>query len=137
MNVEAIYSGTVTVIEFLGAAVIVFGLIAAFVYSLVALGRGLGVAVAVRSLRNVLGGSILLGLEIFVAADLIRTITVAPTIENMLGLGLIVLIRTILSFTIEIEIEGTLPWRRALLTSGATVIAAGARQATAAKKATK
>jgi len=47
-----------------------------------------------------------------VAADLIRTVAVQPTLENVAVLGLIVLIRTILSFSLDIEIEGMLPWRR-------------------------
>ncbi|HEX9528627.1 MAG TPA: DUF1622 domain-containing protein [Streptosporangiaceae bacterium] len=55
----------------------------------------------------------LLGLEILVAADLIRTVAVAPTLDNVLVLGMIVLIRTFLSFSLEIEIHGVLPWRRA------------------------
>ena len=68
---------------------------------------------AYRDLRESFGGVILLGLEILVAADLVRTVAVAPTMENVLILGLIVLIRTLLSFSLEIEIEGVAPWRRA------------------------
>jgi hypothetical protein len=64
----------------------------------------------------------LLGLELLVAADLVRTVAIAPTIENVATLGLIVLIRTVLSFSIEIEIEGVAPWRRAA-TSGASHVA--------------
>ena len=52
------------------------------------------------------GGTLLLGLEVLVAADLVRTIAVAPTLDNVLVLGLIVVIRTVLSFSLEIEIEG-------------------------------
>lgn len=62
--------------------------------------------------RQALGGTLLLGLEILVAADLVRTIAVAPTLNNVLTLGLIVLIRTFLSFSLEVEINGALPWRR-------------------------
>jgi uncharacterized membrane protein len=64
------------------------------------------------ALREAFGGVLLLGLEILVAADLIRTVAVAPTLENVGVLGLIVLIRTFLSFSLEIEIEGVPPWRR-------------------------
>ncbi|TWF75476.1 putative membrane protein [Pseudonocardia hierapolitana] len=63
-------------------------------------------------LRESIGGSLLLGLEILVAADLIKTVAVAPTVDNVLVLGLIVLIRTFLSFSLQIEIDGALPWRR-------------------------
>ena len=59
--------------------------------------------------------SILLSLEILVAADLIRTVAVQPTLQNVLVLGLIILIRTFLSFSLEIEIEGVAPWRRTAL----------------------
>jgi uncharacterized membrane protein len=68
--------------------------------------------------REAFGGVILLGIEILVAADLIRTVAVATTLENVVILGIIVLIRTVLSFSLEIEIEGVAPWRRAMV-SGA------------------
>jgi uncharacterized membrane protein len=67
---------------------------------------------AYRTLREVLGGGLLVALEILVAADLISTVAVDPTVENIAVLGLIVLIRTFLSFSLETEIEGTVPWRR-------------------------
>jgi len=79
-------------------------------------------------LRETFGGVLLLGLEILVAADLIRTVAVAPTLENVGVLGLIVLIRTFLSFSLEIEIEGVPPWRRALV-SGTSRIARAASRA--------
>ena len=56
------------------------------------------------------------------AADLVRTIAIAPTLDNVVTLGLIVLIRTFLSFSLETEISGAPPWRRGL-TSGAGTIA--------------
>jgi uncharacterized membrane protein len=62
--------------------------------------------------RTAPGHRILLGLEFLVAADIIRTVAVEPSLENVLVLGLIVLIRTFLSFSLEVEIDGTLPWRR-------------------------
>jgi uncharacterized membrane protein len=74
-------------------------------------------------LRRTLGGGILAGLEVLVAGDLIRTVAVDPTMNNVIILGVIVLIRTFLSFSLEIEIEGTLPWKRALTQSGVSVIA--------------
>ena len=68
-------------------------------------------------LRRLAGPSpwAVLGLEILVAADLVRTVAVEPTVENVAILGLIVLIRTFLSFSLEIEIDGIPPWRRALV----------------------
>jgi uncharacterized membrane protein len=67
------------------------------------------------ALRRMFERSILLSLEILVAADLIRTVAVQPTLQNVIVLGLIILIRTFLSFSLEIEIEGVPPWRRAAL----------------------
>ena len=64
------------------------------------------------NLRETLGGGLLIALEILVAADLVGTVAVSPTIENLAVLGLIVLIRTFLSFSLETEIDGTVPWRR-------------------------
>jgi uncharacterized membrane protein len=63
----------------------------------------------------VFGRSILLGLEFLVAADIIRTVAVQPSLQNVAVLGLIVLIRTFLSFSLEVEIDGRWPWRRAVL----------------------
>jgi uncharacterized membrane protein len=77
-------------------------------------------------LRRALGGTLLLGLEILVAADLVRTIAVAPTVDNVLTLGLIVLIRTFLSFSLEIEISGVPPWRRGLATGAGALRQASA-----------
>ena len=98
-------------VEVVGVLVLVGGL----VWSATAAVRQLG-SVGGRkvfaSLRETLGGTLLLGVEVLVAADLIRTVAVAPTLENVLALGLIVLIRTFLSFSLQIEIEGVLPWRR-------------------------
>ena len=59
-----------------------------------------------------LGGGLLVAIEILVAADLISTVAVDPTVENIAVLGLIVLIRTFLAFSLETEIDGTVPWRR-------------------------
>jgi uncharacterized membrane protein len=65
-----------------------------------------------RSYRQLLGRSILLGLELLVAADIIRTVAVTPTYESVGVLGLIVLIRTFLSFSLELEITGRWPWQK-------------------------
>jgi uncharacterized membrane protein len=62
--------------------------------------------------RRLLGRSILLGLELLVAADIIRTVAVAPTFRSVGVLAIIVLIRTFLSFTLELEITGRWPWQK-------------------------
>jgi uncharacterized membrane protein len=76
-------------------------------------GGGTGADDRIATFRKSLGRSILMGLELLVAADIIRTVAVAPSIENVLALGGIVLIRTFLSMSLEVEIEGRWPWRRA------------------------
>jgi uncharacterized membrane protein len=65
-----------------------------------------------RRFRQDLGRGILLGLEFLVAADIIRTVAVVPTLQGVLILGLIVLIRTFLSMALEVELEGRWPWQR-------------------------
>ena len=62
--------------------------------------------------RQDVGRAILLGLEFLIAGDIIRTVVVAPTLQNVAVLGMIVLIRTFLSLSLQLEIEGKLPWQR-------------------------
>ncbi len=114
--------------EIVAAAILVFGLIAAFVLSARTYLRTRDGRATYTLLRQFFGGVLLLGLEVLVAGDLLRTVAVAPTLDNVLVLGLIVLIRTFLSFSLEIEIEGVPPWRRAFV-SGATVAANAVRKA--------
>lgn len=64
-----------------------------------------------RQLRQDIGRAILLGLEFMVAGDIIRTVAVEPTVNGLLVLGGIVLIRTFLSLSLEVELEGRWPWR--------------------------
>jgi uncharacterized membrane protein len=71
---------------------------------------------AYKTARQSVGRSILLGLEILIIADIVQTITVDPSLGSAAALGIIVLVRTFLSFSLEIELEGTLPWRRAAST---------------------
>jgi len=112
--------------EGIGAFVLLGGLFVSVGIAVRSLSRSRDARLAYHALRESFGGVILLGLEILVAADLVRTVAVAPTLRNVMTLGLIVLIRTFLSFSLEIEIEGVAPWRRAT-TSGATHIARAAR----------
>ncbi len=109
------------VFEVIAAAVLMIGLVLAFILAIRAYRRDADGKSAYRVLRQTFGGVILLGLEILVAGDLIRTVAVEPTLDNVVVLGLIVLIRTFLSFSLEIEIDGVPPWRRGLV-SGVTVI---------------
>jgi uncharacterized membrane protein len=67
---------------------------------------------AYQKLRQDIGRAILLGLEILVAADIIRTVAVTPTLESVAILGVIVVIRTFLSLSMQVEIEGRFPWQK-------------------------
>jgi uncharacterized membrane protein len=107
--------------EALGALILVVGVLWSFMLAVLAWRQPGPAKRSYTVLRQAFGGTILLALEILVAADLIRTVAVSPTLDNVLVLGLIVLIRTVLSFSLEVEIEGVLPWRRALA-SGAGII---------------
>ncbi len=100
--------------EFAGIAVIVIGTMIAFVrVAAMALREGISAREGdlVPAFRKTLGRSILTGLELLVAADIIRTVAVEPTLQSVLVLGLIVLIRTFLSFSLEVEIDGRWPWQ--------------------------
>ena len=108
--------------EALGVAVLIAGVIWSAVLAILAWRRSGAADQGLAALRRAFGASLLLGLEVLVAADLIRTVAVAPTVTNVLVLGLIVLIRTFLSFSLETEIEGVVPWRR-VLTTGAGQLA--------------
>ena len=97
-------------IDVAGVTVIVIGVIAA------AVSAGLRAAQrqpeVYRRLRQQLGRSILLGLELLVAADIIKTVAVTPTLDSVAVLAGIVLIRTFLSFSLELEITGRWPWQK-------------------------
>lgn len=100
-----------------GVAILVGGSLAALVGAARS-SRHVGGREAYEALRRNVGRAILLGLEFLIIADIVLTITVDPTLESALALGLIVLVRTFLSFSLEVELEGTLPWRRGGTTSG-------------------
>jgi uncharacterized membrane protein len=101
-------------VEILGIVTLVVGLAAALVRAGLVLTGGQRGEEAYRIIRTVFGRSILLGLEFLVAADIIRTVAVQPSLENVAVLGLIVLIRTFLSFSLEVEIDGRWPWQQAV-----------------------
>ena len=114
MGLVQTMEGVARAVEILGIATLVLGLAAALVQGGRLLAGGRGAGEAYRGVRTVFGRSILLGLEFLVAADIIRTVAVEPSLRNVAVLGVIVLIRTFLSFSLEVEIDGSLPWRRRL-----------------------
>lgn len=97
-------------IDIAGVAVIVIGILYATWRYLDRLRREGGDVF--RGYRQQIGRAILLGLEFLVAADIIRTVAVAPTFRGVGVLAVIVAIRTFLSFTLEVELEGRWPWQR-------------------------
>lgn len=109
MSFEELAEGVGKAIDAAGIGAIVVGALFATVAFVAAL-RSSPVAEAYRSYRRGLGRAILLGLELLVAADIIRTVAIEPTFESVGVLALIVLIRTFLSFTLEVEINGRWPW---------------------------
>ena len=106
--VEAVGKG----VDAAGIAIIILGAVLATVAFLRRWRRAGTLSEAYRFYRQDLGRAILLGLELLVAADIIRTVAVAPSFTNVAVLALIVLIRTFLSMTLELEIEGRWPWQR-------------------------
>lgn len=107
-------AGAVTrIIELTGIAVIAlgaFGTLGLFAWRFA---RGQDRDKAIADLRSSLGRAILLGLELLVAADIINTVAVEPTLQSIAVLAGIVAIRTFLSFSLEAEIDGRWPWQRA------------------------
>jgi uncharacterized membrane protein len=99
-----------TLIDAVGVLSIVGGaVLATYRY---AMRRGTRSGDPYRLYRQDLGRAILLGLEFLIAGDIIRTVVIAPTLENVLILGLIVIIRTFLSMALQLEVEGRWPWQR-------------------------
>jgi uncharacterized membrane protein len=94
-----------------GVAVIVIGAAIAFAVAMVRLSRR--EIEVYRRLRVSLGRTILLGLELLVAGDIIRTVAATPTLTGVAVLAAIVGIRSFLSVSLEVEITGQWPWRRA------------------------
>jgi uncharacterized membrane protein len=102
----------VKAVEAVGAGIMVLGGLGAF---LAFLRDAAGDATrdgSYKRLRRNLGRCILLGLEVLIIADIVRTIVVAPTYESVTVLAIIVVIRIVLSFSLEVEIDGAWPWNR-------------------------
>ncbi|MHB1342043.1 MAG: DUF1622 domain-containing protein [Coriobacteriia bacterium] len=112
-------SGYTQAIEFVagafglvGVIIIIVGFAASIVHG-VRLRRTQGAGAVYAGIRSTFGRSILLGLEVLVAGDIIRTVALQPTLGNLAVLGLLVAIRTFLAWSLEVEIDGRWPWTRA------------------------
>lgn len=109
MRFNDMIDDTGMVVDAAGVVVIVVGALLAVVSAVARLTRHeLDVY---RHFRRMLGRTILLGLELLVAADIVRTVAAKPTLSSVGALGIIVLIRTFLSFSLELEITGRWPWQ--------------------------
>lgn len=112
MDYEHFVVAAAGVVEFIGVAVLLLGaLIAALVFIRRMMG-GTTFQDAYHALRADLGRAILLGLELLVIADIIGTVAIEPTLQNLGVLAVIVAIRTVLSFALELEVSGRWPWQR-------------------------
>jgi len=100
------------VIELIGVTIIGIGAAATLIVFLYRVQTKTNLLTAYGAFRSSFGRSILLGLEFLIAADIINTVAVRPTLESVAVLAGIVLIRTFLSFSLELEIEGRWPWQR-------------------------
>jgi uncharacterized membrane protein len=107
---DQLVSDVVQGVEGLGAAIMVIGGLLALGDYALSMVRSGAVHESYRRLRRRLGQAILLGLEVLIVGDIVRTIIVETTVESVAVLGMIVVIRIVLSFSLEVEIDGIWPW---------------------------
>lgn len=112
MTYDQIISDAVQVVEATGAAIMTIGGLSALVAYAISMVQPPTRTEAYQKLRQRLGRAILLGLEVLIVGDIVRTIIVDPTIRSVSVLGMIVVIRIVLSFALEVEIDGVWPWSR-------------------------
>ncbi len=112
MTYDELISEVVKVVEAAGAGIMIFGGLGAFLLFAYRTLHSEETEGSYDELRRNFGRSILLGLEVLIVADIVRTIIVDPTLEGVAVLGIIVVIRILLSFSLEVEIDGIWPWRR-------------------------
>ncbi|MDQ3225638.1 MAG: DUF1622 domain-containing protein [Chloroflexota bacterium] len=100
-------------IDFAGVAIIAMGAVIGVLRCARDLLRQDRKVDAYSRLRTFLGRSLLLGLEFLVAGDIIKTVAIEPTLDSVVVLAIIVLVRTVLSLSIDVEIDGRWPWQAA------------------------
>ncbi len=111
------FQNIITIIEkafqLAGVVILILGALVALLWAGISLIlRRQGIPQAFRTLREGIGKAILVGLELLVAADIIRSVAIDPTFQSVGVLALIVLVRTFLSWSLEVEITGAWPWQR-------------------------
>ena len=108
-----IWVETVTVmVEVVGISVILLGIVQGFGEMLYGFVRHLQVPHRYELLRSRIGKALLLGLEILVAADVIKTVSIELTLQNLLILAVLIVIRTALGWTLFLDLESHLPWQK-------------------------
>jgi uncharacterized membrane protein len=112
MTIDEFASGAGRIVELIGVVVLILGALLACAACVWRVLRGVVFEEAYHSLRADLGRAILLGLEFLVIADIIGTVAVEPTLHNLGVLAVIVAIRTLLSFALELEVSGRWPWQK-------------------------
>lgn len=112
MSYDDFVTSVVKAVEVVGVAIMVTGGLAAFLAAIPASLDAERRPDSYVQLRRTLGRSILLGLEVLILADIIRTIVVDQTFQSVVVLGVIVVVRIVLSLSLEVEIDGSWPWNR-------------------------
>jgi uncharacterized membrane protein len=113
VDFESLAYVAVQVVEGIGVAILVGGVVVVLAVATVRAIRGSELEPVYREARVILGRVLLLGIEVLVAGDIIRTVAIELTLTGVAELGGIVLIRTFLSWSIELETEGRWPWQHA------------------------
>lgn len=111
-------------IEILAIAIIAISVVVAFISGIRA-GVRAGVAEAIEAIKRQTSRGLLLGLDLLIAADIIRTVTLEPTLENVTALGVLVVVRTFLAWSLVVELRGRWPWQLGTTMIGREPIDAG------------
>ncbi|HUL95884.1 MAG TPA: DUF1622 domain-containing protein [Usitatibacter sp.] len=111
MNALELVAGAARAAEYAGVGVLIIGALLSAMLFFVRLGRRERFADAYQGFRADLARGILLGLELLVIGDIIFTVAVEPTLQSVVVLAIIVAIRTFLSFSLEVEVNGHWPWQ--------------------------
>jgi uncharacterized membrane protein len=111
MDIENLFELVVTGIEFVAVMIVAGGLIWEFIIGIRDLRRRRPAIEVYKDVRRSIGRVLLLGLEILIAADILRTVTIDLTMSSVATLGLLVLVRTFLGWSIELETDGHWPWQ--------------------------
>ena len=114
MNYEPFIASAARVVELTGVVVLLLGALFAAAAFARRLAHRATFQDAYHALRADLGRAILLGLELLVIADIIGTVAIEPTLDNLGVLAVIVVIRTFLSFALELEVSGRWPWQQSV-----------------------